>query len=363
MPCLVVFCLLIAGSGLPPSISVPLLLCSLDVPASGDGAELRLESPWADPRGGGGGAGGSVRFRGEDRRDCLAWLTALREVRYGLTRRLFYEGGSHAAEPLPGPVSSLFEPLPSLQLDLEWQPSRTSSWFGGTSGEGVLLKEGQIRAATPAKLIAMLLDEQQTAHTDVVSFLLTFESFITPLLLLDALASHFDPPGGGGPEGFKMRPEQLRVITVVTKWLEMCPHQFVEEDDGGEHMLASRLFGWIDSNFRAHRPAPYRKLMRAGRLVYVSPSLEEERGAAGGGGGSGGAGGGGVRGSALTQSATISQQQQPTSPRSSESLRAQVRARMAAQSAALGDNGKMRKPTLSRGATMSVFFFFLWLPC
>ncbi len=310
-----------------PHRSVSLFLASLEV--TGDG-ELRLECPW-QPK-------SSLRLRGEDRRDVLAWLPLLREARHRVAHALFFEGATHcAAEALPSNVAQLFRPLPQLQLDLEWRPSLSESWWPEDSPLTVLLnKEGRLRAASPAKLVERLLDETFMSHADVVSFLLTFESFLTPLELLDALASHFDRPQRGA-EGFKMRPDQLRVITVVGKWLETCPQQFVS----GDKRLASRLFGWLDWNFREDRVQPYRKMLKAGRHVYLVPDDTSVTAAAGdktaapiAGDKSSGAG----AAPAVTEK---------------EAMRAAVRARMAAQNAVLGEKSTSSSSAARSGSAVS----------
>jgi hypothetical protein len=176
-----------------PHHSLSLVLCSLDLVDS----ELRV---------------GPHRLRGEDRRDTLAWLLLLREAKHAVSRQLFFAGATHAAaEELPGSVTAFFEPLPALQLDLAWRPSLSERWWPDDAPDNLLLKEGRLRAASAAKLIERLLDETATTHNDVVCFLLTFESFLTPAELLDALASHFDRPQRGA-EGFKMRPDQVRTF-------------------------------------------------------------------------------------------------------------------------------------------------------
>lgn len=286
-----------------PRAALSLFLACLEL----EGPEIRVECLWEPRR-------GSVRLRAEDRRDALAWLAVLREARHRLLRPLFFR---EAADALPRSVAQLFEPLPALTPDLAWRPSLSERWWPEDGPATLRLnKEGRVRAASPAKLVEKLLDETLMSHADVVSFLLTFESFLTPLELLDALASHFDRPQRGA-EGFKMRPEQLRVITVVGKWLETCPQQFVT----GDPLLAARLFGWLEWNFREDRPQPYRKLLKAGRLVYRHP---EDTPAA-------------APAAAAAPSPAVVSPGAPAASSEREALRAAVRARMAAQAAVLGD--------------------------
>jgi hypothetical protein len=255
-----------------------------------------------------------------------------------MSRPLFHGGETHSSEEMPGSFTQLFEPLPSLVLDLTWRPSVSDRWWpDDVPDENVLHKDGRLRAASAPKLVEKLLDETLTSHADVVTFLLTFESFLTPLELLDALASHFDRPQRGA-EGFKMRPEQLRVITVVCKWLETNPQHFV-----GDPVLAARLFGWMEWNFREDRPVPYKKMMKAARLVYVPPASAAPATSA----------------ANATSSPVLApaKAEPPSSPADKaqtekEALRAAVRARMAAQNAVLGEKQTSRS-SLSYGRAVS----------
>ncbi len=327
----------------PPRVSLQLLGVSLDL----ESTELRV---------------GPLRLRSDDRRDVLAWLLLLREAKHAVSKEVFFAGETHSAEEMPRSVTQFFEPLPHLKLDLKWRPSLSERWWQEeVVDENVLYKDGRVRAASPSKLIEKLLDETLTSHADVVTFLLTFESFLTPMELFDALASHFDRPQRGA-EGFKMRPEQLRVITVVCRWLETAPQTFIADAD-----LSSKVFGWMEWNFKEDRPVPYRKMMKAARLVYapklsengneattttttttpvkaVSPTSAPVVVAAGGGGGGG---------SSSTSSPPPSPADKALAEK--EALRAAVRARMAAQNAVLGEKGSSRaSQTFGRSSSMSL---------
>jgi hypothetical protein len=113
------------------------------------------------------------------------------------------------------------------------------------------------------------------------------------------------------------------VITFVCQWLLTAPQHFVEDTQ-----LAAKLFGWIEWNFREDRPVPYKKLLKAGRLLYVPPCEQQTAVAV-------------VVESKPVAAAVVAV---PSSPADKalaekEALRAAVRARMAAQNAVLGDKG------------------------
>ncbi len=102
------------------------------------------------------------------------------------------------------------------------------------------------------------------------------------------------------------------MITVAGKWLESCPQHFLSDP-----RLAARLLGWLWQTFREDRPQPYRKLLRAGRLVWRlaedAPEKPPEK-----------------------PVEKPSPEKAAPAPSEREALRAAVRARMAAQTAVLG---------------------------
>lgn len=270
------------------------------------------------------------KMRWEDRLETAAWIQVLRSMKNARMRQQYWAKDEKQLQQkqqdirLDEQAGSLFKPLTDLKLDLVWKPSlNPDMWPADASNNVMYTQQGRLRAASPFKLVEKMLDETQMPHQDVVTFLLTFEGFMQPQELLDCLCSNFDRPTRGA-EGFKMRPEQLRVVTVMTKWLEMCPAHFHRDIE-----LSSRLFGWVENNFREDRPSLYKKiLIAAAKHVWVSPSMPASP-------------------RPSSDSGASPRPSEPVSPRPAsdppsmemdekEKLRAAVRARMAAHNAVLG---------------------------
>ena len=170
--------------------------------------------------------------------------------------------------------ASAWAPLSELPFDFLWHPSPISRQID--SSESLLLRpDGRLRGATPPKLVEKLLDESVFSHSDVVSFLLVFEAFLSPAELLDLLCGLYESSslssvsdGGSGP----LKPEQLRVATVLCKWLELCPQHFLRES-----LLPARLLGWTHRVWGPSHPQLLVKLLRAARAVWQPPTIVETK--------------------------------------------------------------------------------------
>jgi hypothetical protein len=85
-----------------------------------------------------------------------------------------------------------------------------------------------------------LLNHLISPPSVVASFLLTFHSFLRPDELLDQLLSYFKKPPGPVKKsaGAEFLPEQLRVISILQKWLFLCPRDFSQDQLLRESLMA-----------------------------------------------------------------------------------------------------------------------------
>ncbi len=113
----------------------------------------------------------------------------------------------------------------------------------------------------PPCLFRYLLNHLISPPSVVSSFLLTFHSFMRCDELLDQLLSYFkkppsiskkSTPGSTGSTD-QFLPEQLRVISILQKWLFLCPRDFAQDQ-----LLRESLNSFAEKNKFAHLLKPRR---------------------------------------------------------------------------------------------------------
>ena len=112
----------------------------------------------------------------------------------------------------------------------------------------------QVVAATEAKLIEKLTDDQEHDLTYMNNFLLTFRNFTAPEKVLEILVDRFHvlPPNNPTPEDLEFYskhkvPTQLKVLDVITWWAEYYWHDFsvskALRDELSEFIRTATSFG------------------------------------------------------------------------------------------------------------------------
>ncbi|KAI8816195.1 ras guanine nucleotide exchange factor domain-containing protein [Fimicolochytrium jonesii] len=151
----------------------------------------------------------------------------------------------------------------------------------------------QVMAATPAKLIERLTDQDENDKTFMDTLLLTYRSFMTPVDFFDQLVARFNSelPPDPSPEDIeyfnRMKlPTQKRVIATFKWWVQHHYHDFgvdsaVKADledfvdqittyNGGEFAAdASELYGYIESQALAYEEMfhNYKNVERKGKTI------------------------------------------------------------------------------------------------
>eukprot|EP01114_Cavostelium_apophysatum_P017288 TRINITY_DN5102_c0_g1_i2.p1 TRINITY_DN5102_c0_g1~~TRINITY_DN5102_c0_g1_i2.p1 ORF type:complete len:975 (+),score=296.16 TRINITY_DN5102_c0_g1_i2:77-3001(+) len=223
------------------------------------------------------GANREYNFRARDERERNEWVLFLRKAKkVNSDKYVFQDLQAQLLAQSPGQViqpsgsQEILENYLSGNTDRkESDPFRVSQNSEAGSNSAVIefdkpdteenirlnSEQTQIKAATPTKLIEKLTEEKQEMDF-VLCFLLTYRSFTTPETLLNACIQRFRYPPSktlvrvpseklieeGEPvsdekESKVIHPTQLRVCTVLLKWLEVNFSDFVEDNTLTENLL------------------------------------------------------------------------------------------------------------------------------
>lgn len=123
------------------------------------------------------------------------------------------------------------------------QPSFHPVYYEPDSSSNILITQGVLRGGTPTKLVEKLFDHALCPPASIVAFLLTFHSYLAPMNLLDQLMSYYRKPFlGGGEASTKtaLTLHQLRVITIVQRWVTVNPKDFILDK-----VLCTTLQAWV----------------------------------------------------------------------------------------------------------------------